>query len=200
MKATIISLGAGNLLSIQRGFERAGLSIEMISSPTNMKDTSCIILPGVGNFGYICEQLEPFRDLIIAHANDGLPLFGICLGMQLLFERSEEGDGKGLGLFEGESRRFGDSLIVPHMGWNGVQIEGSSELLENTDSGTDFYFIHSYYIPITNSREEIGITEYGTDFVSIIQRENIIGTQFHPERSGIAGRILIEDFVEFLRR
>ncbi len=193
-------MGAGNLLSIQRGLERVGITVEIVSDPKNLKEPACIILPGVGNFGYVSQRLEVFREAVINKVNEGCPLFGICLGMQLLFEGSEEGPGKGIGFFKGNSKRFDDSMVVPHIGWNSVRFRKSSGYLESTPSETDFYFVHSYYIPKMGTRYEIALTEYNIEFVSIVQRKNVIGTQFHPERSGEAGRTLLNSFADFLRR
>lgn len=200
MIAALLDMGSGNLLSIQRGLERSGLKVEKVTSARELRNMSCIILPGVGHFSFVCKQLEPLRGAILENVEAGVSVLGICLGMQLLFQGSQEGCGKGLGILEGNAVRFDDSQKVPHIGWNTVDIQKSTGNLEGLPSKSQFYFVHSYYIPRRDRPEEIGVTEYGKTFVSVVQRRNILGTQFHPERSGAMGRTFLEEYVRSLRR
>lgn len=199
----IIDYGMGNLRSAQKGFERAGFAAEITSDPEQIERADGVVLPGVGAFKDCYEGLcgAGMVEPVLAAAVSGKPLLGICVGMQLLFEYGEEGDGSpGLGLLEGEVERFplGEKmhgLKVPHMGWNQVvPVPGAPcPLLEDVQSPY-MYFVHSY-IPRPRSKSLVlATTGYGIEFASVVGRDNIFGTQFHPEKSQGDGIKLLAAF------
>lgn len=164
-----------------------------------LKQAEAIILPGVGDFSTASKNLAPIREALFELAKGGTPVLGICLGMQLLFQKSEEGNGEGLGLLEGENVRLPDFVKVPHMGWNTIQIIKQNMLFEGLESEAYYYFAHSYYpVPVEN-----GIvcaeTTYGTTFASVVAKQNIYGTQFHPEKSGMQGLKFLKNFLNFVK-
>ena len=171
-----------------------GTASEISSDPDAIRKAQKVILPGVGAFGEAMKRINDLRllEAIKARANDGIPLLGICLGMQLLFEESEENPGvSGLGLLPGRVRKFSDGLKVPHVGWNDVSIVASSPLFEEGRSDT-FYFVHSFYVPLGSLT--VGKTDYGTSFSAAVQKATIFGVQFHPEKSQNAGLALLKRF------
>lgn len=198
----VIDYGAGNLRSVLHALNHLGVeSIRVARTPHDLRGATQIILPGVGAFAAGMNQLRE-QDLIapIRHAaRAGTPLLGICLGMQFLFETSDEmGDHEGLGLLEGHVTRFPDlgSLKVPHMGWNTLQLTRPSPLLRDIAPESYAYFVHSYHCVPAQSRDALITTCYGIDFVAGIQRDNIYGVQFHPEKSQRTGLQLLANFIE----
>ncbi|MBI5178737.1 MAG: imidazole glycerol phosphate synthase subunit HisH [Nitrospinae bacterium] len=193
----IVDYGMGNLRSVQKAFEKLGLPAIITRDAGLMASASRLVLPGVGAFGLCMERLrgyglvEPIKDFIAG----GKPFLGICLGLQLLFEESEEfGRQEGLGVLKGKVKRFSaPGIKVPHMGWNNVKIVGPSPLFDGIADGSHFYFVHSFYVepaePVAT-----GETEYGGTFVSAIQKGNVYATQFHPEKSQSAGLKMLENF------
>ena len=204
---TIIDYGMGNLRSVQKALERLGYEAKVTSSVADVLDASHLILPGVGAFGAAMVNLdklglvEPIRKV----AASGRPFLGICLGMQLILTESEEmGDFRGLDIVKGKVLRFfqeGDrnektgALKVPHMGWNSLDIRKPGPLLADTPEGAMVYFVHSYYAAPT---EDVvaATTGYGVDFCSAIWKDNVIATQFHPEKSGSIGLAMLRNFGE----
>lgn len=195
MKALILDYGVGNLFSLKRALEEFGLEV---SIGTELEGKDAVFLPGVGGFTPASKRIKGLREGLLRGVEDGLMLFGICLGMQLLFKESEEGEGEGLGIFEGKVRRFPKGLKVPHMGWNTISIEGEGMLLDGIGEGSWFYFAHSYYCETAG--QILAETDYGVKFASIVKKGNVVGTQFHPERSGLNGRRLLSNFVRMCRR
>jgi imidazole glycerol-phosphate synthase subunit HisH len=195
VKAAVVDYRTGNLASVSKALERVGASATVSDRPAEMQDAEVLVLPGVGNFTAGMTNLGQLGliDFIVSWAEEGRPLVGICLGMQVLFEHSEEGDTKGLGILPGEVVKidaggFGESVKVPHMGWNTVH-SSTAEALRPSD-GKYFYFDHSY---ICAPSQEAGtaLTTYGGDFVSAVTRDNVVGVQFHPEKSGTDGLELL---------
>ena len=193
----IVDYDMGNLRSVQKGFEKVGASAAITRDPEVIASSPALVLPGVGAFGVCMEKLEgygligPIKEFIAS----GKPFLGICLGLQLLFEESEEfGSKKGLGILKGKVLRFpATGLKVPHMGWNSVEYEKESRLMEGIDNGSYFYFVHSYYVEPVNS-VTLGTTGYGLTFSSAVEMDNVFATQFHPEKSQKAGLKILENF------
>ncbi len=196
----IINYNMGNLRSVQNAFDKIGKKATIISDPSKIKDYDRVILPGVGAFGDAIEHLKSsgLDEALKEYAKSGKPLMGICLGMQLLFEKSEEfGNHKGLGLIDGEVKQFDKSrfktpLKVPHMGWNRVTTK-SSKLFDKMDDSFYLYFVHSYHV-VTSDDVTIATTHYGYDFCSAVESENIYGFQPHPEKSHKFGLKILENF------
>jgi glutamine amidotransferase len=199
-KATIIDYGVGNLFSMSNALRKAGLGVEIVEDPMMLRDSRAVVLPGVGAFGAAAANLEPFREPLKEAVEDGTPLLGSCLGMQLLFERSEESPGDGLGFLPGDVKRFMGDVKTPHMGWNTVEPKRDSPLLEGVDPGSHFYFVHSYYPEPADPRDTLASTYYGGEFASIVERGMVYGTQFHPEKSGKTGARLLANFARLVKR
>lgn len=199
-RVSVIDYGVGNLFSMKNALQRAGLDAEIVKTAAGVKSADGIILPGVGNFGAAALLLEPLADPIREVVAEGTPILGSCLGMQLLFEKSEEAEGTGLGLLKGWIREFKGDMKVPHMGWNSTVATRESPLLEGLYDEPYFYFVHSFYPNPENGNDSLATTDYMVEFTSIVERGNIFGSQFHPEKSGKAGARLLSNFAELLRR
>ena len=193
----------GNLRSILNKFERMEVDAMISSKTEDIERADKLVLPGVGAFDAAMKNLRE-RNLIqvlerkVLH--DRTPIMGICLGMQLLSRHSEEGNVDGLGWIDACTRRFhfnGNGLRVPHMGWNSVTMEQSVPVLEGLETGSRFYFVHSYHVCCNDPADRIATTNYGIDFTSVVKRDNILGVQFHPERSHRYGARLLENFVRW---
>lgn len=195
----VVDYGLGNLRSVVRGLERAGAEMEVTADPARISSADGIVLPGVGAFSEGMENAEPLRDELVNVALAGTPFLGICLGMQMLLSESEEakrdgeGDARGLELIPGKNVRF-HSGKVPHMGWNQISVVRDDPLLSGVN-GEYAYFVHSYYAVPDDDSSVIGVTEYSEEFASVIARDNVYGTQFHPEKSGKTGLRILKNFV-----
>ena len=196
----ILDYGMGNLRSVLRAVTHVGGKAEITGDAGALEDADAVVVPGVGHFGSCMRNLverglaEPLKDF----AGTERPVLGVCLGMQVLFERSEEDDTPGLGLIPGRSRRLPPSVRVPHMGWNSVQWIDPHPYVAGIPNGTSFYFAHSF-APDVVAGTTVGATEYGRTFSSAVTRGNLFATQFHPEKSGEAGLALYEAFVKETR-
>lgn len=200
MTITVIDYGVGNLRSVTKALESLGCSVVLTNDPDAVRQASKLVLPGVGAFGTGMKQLrqlglvEPIRDAV----KRGVPFLGICLGLQLLFDESEEmGHHEGLGLVRGKVVRFpeADGLRIPHMGWNALRIRKRDPLFLHVPDGAMVYFVHSYF-PVPEDPSVIAATtEHGTEFVSAIAIDNLFGTQFHPEKSSKVGLQILQNFV-----
>jgi imidazole glycerol-phosphate synthase subunit HisH len=195
----IIDYGMGNLRSVQKAFEHVGASAVISNDPMVIKNSTKIVLPGVGAFKDAMQNLESLGliDVLNTEVIEKKKLFlGICLGMQIIAKKSYEfGETEGLGWIDAEIVRFTyTALKVPHVGWNSVKFEHSSPLFDGIPDESDFYFVHSYYFDADHHYAS-GITEYGDKFISAIQKENIFAVQFHPEKSQKYGLKIIENFV-----
>lgn len=197
MKAGIVDYQMGNLASVSKAIESIGASSCVSTDVSALADSDLLVVPGVGNFKAGIEALrrDGLDDFIIDWALEDRPLIGICLGMQVLFGRSEEGDSKGLGIVPGQVLRLRGDEKVPHMGWNEISSKGSS-IFDPFDKRR-FYFVHSY-VCVPDSGESVATTNYGSEFVSGIHVGNICGVQFHPEKSSIDGLALMKRMVEVL--
>ncbi len=196
---TIVDYGMGNLRSVQKAFERLGLRAEITDVPERVLAAERLVVPGVGAFGDAIQELER-RGLvkpILKFIESGRPFLGICLGLQLLFEKSyENGVHKGLGLLRGDVVRFElpSEFSIPHMGWNQVRQECPTPLMRDIPDESYFYFVHSYYVVPTDPEVVAGTTEYGVRFCSMIRQDNVFATQFHPEKSQSLGLQLLRNF------
>ncbi|MFB6132698.1 MAG: imidazole glycerol phosphate synthase subunit HisH [Halanaeroarchaeum sp.] len=201
----VVDYGLGNLRSATRGLERAGSSVTVSDDPSAIGAADGIVLPGVGAFGDGMENAGPFREDLVAAADEGVPILGICLGMQMLLTSSEEaeregqGDVEGLDLIPGRNVRFTGDRKVPHMGWNELSVERDHPLVAGVD-GEYAYFVHSYYAEPDDPEAVVATTEYGVEFPSVIANDagNVFGTQFHPEKSGETGLRLLRNFVDLV--
>jgi len=185
---------------VRRGLERADAHVRIVEEPAAVAGADGIVLPGVGAFAEGMDNAGPFRAVLTEQADAGTPLFGICLGMQMLLSTSEEatrageGDAEGLGLIPGTNRRFSADVTVPQMGWNDLRVEREHPLVAGVD-GEYAYFVHSYYAAPEDERATAASTEYGRRFASVIADDNVFGTQFHPEKSGETGLRILKNFV-----
>lgn len=197
----LIDAGTGNLRSVQKALENIGVTVERTDDPKKVLSGRRIVLPGVGAFGDFMSGLRQLglEDAIRNIVKHHIPLLGICVGMQALFQAGEEmGEHKGLGLLEGKVLRFAESLPVkiPHTGWNQVEAWNDAMLFDGIQSGSYVYFNHSYYCQPWNSSDMIATTEYGIKYACAVQRENIFGVQFHPEKSQTVGLQILKNFLE----
>lgn len=197
----IIDYGAGNLRSVARAIARLGCEPLVTSDYRSIEKAQAVILPGVGAAADAMRRLEtlglkdPLREYILADR----PFFGVCLGLQLLFSRSEESGGhECLNILPGTVKRLPDGLKVPHMGWNQVKQRAFHPILEGVPDQAHFYFVHSYYVDPQETAIIVGETEYGLSFGSMVARGNLVGTQFHPEKSGMMGLKVYKNFCKAL--
>ncbi len=190
---TIIDLGVGNLANVSKAIDG-----NLTDEPSEVESASKIILPGVGNFASVMEELNPFRRVILDSIDEGDDFLGICLGMQLLFEESEEGEGKGLGVLKGNVKKM-KGVRTPHIGWNRLIQEKDSPLYEGVDDETFFYYVHSYRVEPLDREVIVGRMTVGdrkNKIPAVVQKENVYGVQFHPEKSSEPGLRLLRNFVE----
>ena len=199
-EAVIFDYGAGNLLSLKVALEKVGLDVKIASTAQALKKADAIALPGVGNFSAAAMKLDPVRQVILDAITNGVPVLGICLGLQLFFPRSEEGAGRGLALYEGKTVWLPNSVKVPHMGWNTLRIVRQNELLDGVKDESYVYFVHSLY-PVPVDKELVCTeTDYGTTFASAVANKNVYGTQFHPEKSGDVGLKILKNFARMVKK
>ena len=193
----IVDYGMGNLRSVEKGFERVGVAVEVCSIPDKFISYAGLVLPGVGAFRDAMENLNSL-DLVSAlfeYIDSGRNLLGICLGMQLLLSNSEEhGRSEGLDVVPGRVVRLPDNVKVPHMGWNVIDIKKKVPLLQGIENGTRFYFVHSFYCEPVDEETQVAVTPYSLDFTSILRKGNVWGMQFHPEKSSLPGLRILENF------
>jgi glutamine amidotransferase len=194
----LVDYGMGNRRSVEKALEHVGARVRRTADPDEVAGADAIVLPGVGAFPEAMRRLHALRltDTIRERAAAGVPLLGICLGMQLLFDSSEEHEGAaGLGLLPGTVTRLAaPGLKVPHIGWNEVAFERPSTLTEGLGDAAAFYHVHSYACRPRDESDVVGRGEYGERFVSIVERGNVMGAQFHPEKSSLDGLALLHNF------
>lgn len=194
----IVDYGMGNLRSVTNAFRSLDASIEVTRDRETIRSAGAIVLPGVGAFGKCVENLKKFElfGLLKDQIAGGKPYLGICLGMQILLEESEEAPGvEGMGIIKGRVVRFRGSMKIPHMGWNSVDIVKQADMFEGIPNGSHFYFVHSFY-PEPAEDVSATMTDYGSRFTSSLQRDNIFASQFHPEKSQQVGLRLLRNFVK----
>jgi glutamine amidotransferase len=200
----IVNYGSGNIQAIANIYGRLGIPFVIATTPDELRTADKVLLPGVGAFDQAMNELEKSgmrRALDEVVREQKRPVLGICVGMQLLARSSEEGSAAGLGWIDGAVRRFDESSIqqathLPHMGWNTVEPVTAHPLFEGVDLRTGYYFLHSYYFECHDQADVLGVTEYGGPFTSVVQRDNVFGVQFHPEKSHQAGIQLLKNFAE----
>ena len=209
----LIDYQAGNLTSVKKALATIGAEVFVPETPDDLASAAGIIVPGVGHFGATRALDQPWIEAILGRVGEGRPLFGICLGMQWLFEGSDEApELSGLGLLAGRCYRLGtnlnpnpnpnpqsairnpQSLKVPHVGWNSLEIQREASIVDGVATGTQVYFTHSYVAPVTG--DTVAVTRHGEPFAAVVQRGHIGGVQFHPEKSGDAGLRVLRNFVE----
>jgi len=199
---TIIDTGIANVGSIKYKLFNHGIESQIATSGSEIKEATKIILPGVGHFKEGMKRLKQNNiiDILVDKVkNEKVPIFAICLGMQLLTMKSEEGNCKGLGLIDAETVKFNfsnNSLKIPHVGWNKLHFKNESDIFKNINPESPYYFTHSYYVKCNNKKDILSSTTYGHEFVSVVNRENIYGTQFHPEKSHRKGFQILINFVK----
>lgn len=198
---TLIDAGTGNLRSVQKALENVGADVTRTDAPKQVLSAQKVVLPGVGAFGDFMKGLRArnLESAVKEIAARGVPLLGICVGMQALFTVGEEmGTHTGLGLLEGRVIRFGESLGVkiPHTGWNQIEVEKNARLFANIQNGDYVYFNHSYFCEVKNTSDIAARTNYGINYTCAVQRGNIYGVQFHPEKSQNVGLQILKNFVE----
>ncbi len=200
----IIDYDAGNIRSVEKALSYLGEKTVVSRNPETLKNADKVILPGVGSFGQAMENLHRYelvpviRDMI----EDGKPFLGICLGLQLLFESSEESPGaEGLGILKGKILKIPSSpgLKIPHMGWNSLQLQNNGRLFRNIPQDTYVYFVHSYYLQAQEPEIVKAVTGYGTEIHASVEKDNVFACQFHPEKSGKYGLEILKNFAELGR-
>lgn len=194
---TILDYGAGNLRSVANTLEEIGAAYTLVRNSEGLQKASKIILPGVGHFGQMMRALDQMqvREALVERIRAGVPFLGICLGLQALFQGSEEApDHSGLGLFEGAIKRFPLEARVPHMGWNELEPRCASRLLAGIGPHPYVYFAHSYYVPVTAATA--AVCTYALSYTAVLESGQVFGVQFHPEKSGPLGLKIVNNFVE----
>ena len=196
---TLIDYGAGNIRSIEKALKFIGEDVQLTGDPEQIRKAEKLILPGVGSFGEAMENLNRrhLTEVIREAAAKGTPLMGICLGLQLLFERSEESPGaEGLGILPGEVLRIPDTpgLKIPHMGWNSLHLQNGGRLFRGVSEDAYVYFVHSYSLKAAEEEIVKAVTEYGVQIHAAVEKENIFATQFHPEKSSDVGLHMLRNF------
>ncbi len=197
----VIDYEAGNLRSIAKALEGAGAQPILVRAPDDVPTHDGIVLPGVGAFGSAMARLREvgFPQWIRDRVAAGTPLLGVCLGIQLLFERSEEGgDVEGLGLLPGDVRRLPAQVKVPHMGWNQLTLKRSAPALQGIADGTFVYFVHSYVVRPREPGDVVATTSYGGEWPAVVQRDRVVGLQFHPEKSATTGQQILRNLVAWV--
>ena len=199
MSIAIIDYGVGNLRSVEKAFHAGGVDAQVSSDEVVLRAADKLVLPGVGAFRACMEALTErgFDRLVRERVGEGTLLLGVCVGMQMLFEESEEfGTTRGLGFLKGRVRRFPEGLRVPQVGWNQVGWRRAHALAEGIEDESFFYFVHSYFCDAAEESDVLGRTDYGAPYASVVARGNVCGVQFHPEKSQSAGLRLLRNFAE----
>ncbi len=196
----IIDYDAGNIKSVEKALHFLGEEVEITRDKDKIRNADKVILPGVGNFGDAMENLKKYELIDVIHevVDKGTPFLGICVGLQLLFERSDESDGvSGLGILKGEIIRIPDNngeLKIPQIGWNTIQLQRNCKLFEGMEDNSYVYFVHSYYLKATDESIVTATTEYGTLIHAAVQKDNVYACQFHPEKSSDVGLRILKNF------
>ena len=195
VKVAIFDYGAGNIFSLKSSLEKNRAEVDVITSLNHTNSYSGLLLPGVGNFDPAINSLTSSKKAFIDTVKNQMPVLGICLGMEMFFEKSEEGKASGLGLLEGDVILLPNKLKIPHMGWNDLQIKKPSKLLDGVKDGSWVYFVHSYRVKPKNMEIVKADSDYGISVPAVVESGSLFGTQFHPEKSGKVGSIMINNFL-----
>ena len=196
LKVAIFDYGAGNIFSLKNSLEKNGAQVDIITGLNKSKEYSGLLLPGVGNFDPAIRSIRDYSSIDFKdYVGENMPVLGICLGMEMFFEKSEEGKEQGLSVIDGECVLLPNTMKVPHMGWNSLEIERQSNFLEGVDDGSWVYFVHSYMIKSKETGLIAANADYGIKVPAVVQQKNFIGTQFHPEKSGKIGSLMLSNFL-----
>ena len=197
-KIAIFDYGAGNLFSLKSALERNGAkSVKIIYDLKELPKYDGLVLPGVGNFDPAIKSIEGSAQHLDKAIDSGMPVMGICLGMEMFFDRSEEGELEGLKILDGDVVMLPKGKVkIPHMGWNNLQIKGDSRFLKGVRDGSWVYFVHSYRTVPRQRKIVVATSDYGVSVPAVIERDNLIGVQFHPEKSGDIGCVMIRNFLK----
>ncbi|KAG2474770.1 MAG: Imidazole glycerol phosphate synthase subunit HisH [Nitrosopumilales archaeon] len=196
VKVAIFDYGAGNIFSLKNSLEKNNAEVNIITSFDKANNYSGILLPGVGNFDPAVRSIRDYSKIEFRdYVRDKIPVLGICLGMEMFFEKSEEGNENGLGIMEGEVIILPETMKVPHMGWNNIEIKKPSRILEGIKDGSWVYFVHSYRAKPKNEDFVVADSDYGIKIAAVVEKRNYFGTQFHPEKSGKIGSVMINNFL-----
>ena len=199
-RITVIDYQAGNVRSVEKALEKSGALVKVSGNAADVEDSDAVVFPGQGSCDSSMVNLrnQGLDKVLVEWINSGKPFMGVCLGLQLLLEESDEGYERGLGVLRGRVEKLPPGQKVPHMGWNSIELVGHHRIFENIDTTNQFYFVHSYYAEVTDEKWLKGTTQYGVEFCSVLAHENVIATQFHPEKSGFIGLKLYENFANNL--
>jgi len=200
VKVAIFDYGAGNIFSLKNSLEKAGATVDVITSFDISNDYAGLLLPGVGNFDPAIKSIIKSSKTSFVEFTNNIPVLGICLGMEMFFEKSQEGTQLGLDVINGEVIVLPDSLKVPHMGWNNLEIKKPGILLDGVNNDVWVYFVHSYRAKPTSDDVITAVSDYGIKVPAVVEYNNYFGTQFHPEKSGDTGKIMIENFLNVCKK
>jgi imidazole glycerol-phosphate synthase subunit HisH len=196
-----VNYGVGNLRSIRKGLEKSGAQVKITHNPTELRASDAIVLPGVGAFAPAVKNMAPIADVVAEAMNNGKPILGVCLGLQLLFTQSSEGGTiKGLDFISGNVVKLPDTVKTPQMGWNTIDFAKSHPLLDGVKDHSYVYFVHSFYPQPTDPDTVVTTTQYGVKFASMVAKKNLFATQFHPEKSSKTGLTMLKNFVKIVKR
>jgi len=196
LKVAIFDYGAGNIFSLKNSLQKNGAEVDVITSLNKSKEYSGLLLPGVGNFDPAVRSIRDYSPTDFEdYVSENMPVLGICLGLEMFFEKSEEGRERGLNVIDGEVILLPNTMKIPHMGWNNLEIKQQSNFLNGIDDGSWVYFVHSYRVKPQKTGLVIAETDYGVKVPAIIEQKNFIGTQFHPEKSGKVGSLMLSNFL-----
>ena len=200
VKVAIFDYGAGNIFSLKNSLEKVGATVDIITNFDKSNEYSGLLLPGVGNFDPAMNSIRDFSKTQFLDYVDNMPVLGICLGMEMFFEKSEEGKEKGLGVIDGDVIILPNSMKVPHMGWNNLEIKKSGKLLEEVENGSWVYFVHSYRVKPNSNDIITAESDYGIKVPAVVEQDNFFGTQFHPEKSSSVGKIMLKNFLNVCKK
>ncbi len=196
VSVAIFDYGAGNIFSLKNSLEKVGATVDVITTFDNENKYSGVLLPGVGNFDPAMNSIRNFSKIQFKEYVGDTPVLGICLGMEMFFEKSEEGKEKGLNVMDGEVIILPSSMKVPHMGWNNLEIKKPGKILEGVENGSWAYFVHSYRVKPESNDVITAESDYGIKVPAVVEQDNFYGTQFHPEKSSVVGKIMLENFLK----
>lgn len=200
MRIAIFDYGAGNIFSLKEALKRNGAEVTVIRDMDGLYKYDGLVLPGVGNFDPAIQSIEKDAANLNAAIDKGMPVMGICLGMEMLFDRSEEGKLEGLKILDGDVVMLPKGKVkVPHMGWNNLKIKGKSRFLKGVKDNSWVYFVHSYRAAPVHKEIVVATSEYGASVPAVVERGNLVGVQFHPEKSGEVGSTMIRNFIGMCR-
>ena len=196
VSVAIFDYGAGNIFSLKNSLEKVGATVDVVTNFDNENTYSGLLLPGVGNFDPAMNSIRDFSKTEFKKYVENIPVLGICLGMEMFFEKSEEGKEKGLNVIDGEVIILPSSMKVPHMGWNNLEIKKPGKILEGVEDDSWAYFVHSYRVKPESNDVITAESDCGIKVPAVVEQDNFYGTQFHPEKSSTVGKIMLENFLK----